>query len=442
MGQKVRHGTIAFTLAVALAGCSADGIPFGADKSDDVTRAATTGAFADAQSDHSDAHRSEVIDALLARHSVLPEGSAYARVADATLSASARSAEAELRQARLRAKAADKNWLPTLGPQVSLYSLSSFVASIVIDQVIFDNGRRKAEREFARADVEAAAVALSQDQNDRVHTALTLYLKAEEAREAATVAAGALSRMNDMEAIMLRRVEGGISDTSELAVVRAKVAELTATRDNALRTETTARAELAAMTDKPLSAVRGVTPLSLPDEAVQPLTLHLAMTERDRAMAQAKIARAGLLPGVSASGALSTRDGATGPNLQLSSDSGFGFSTPDSLRAVKASQEAADRRVSQAEEDAARRLAALGSERSGLAARAGQSAALASQGQANANLFRRQFEAGTRTVTEVVGVIETMARLDAEAITAKYAAARVEIEIARELGLLADGSAI
>ena len=53
--------------------------------------------------------------------------------------------------------------------------------------VSVDFGKKKAEREFARADVEAAAVALSQDENDRVHTALSLYLKSEEARELAAV---------------------------------------------------------------------------------------------------------------------------------------------------------------------------------------------------------------------------------------------------------------
>lgn len=39
-------------------------------------------------------------------------------------------------------------------------------------------------------------------------------------------------------------------------------------------------------------------------------------------------------------------------------------------------------------------------------------------------------------------VIRSMARLEAEAIAAKYAGARADIEIARELGLLADGGEI
>ena len=45
----------------------------------------------------------------------------------------------------------------------------------------FDNGGRKAERDFAMADVEVAAVALAQDSNARVLTGLELYLDAEAA---------------------------------------------------------------------------------------------------------------------------------------------------------------------------------------------------------------------------------------------------------------------
>lgn len=203
-----------------------------------------------------------------------------------------------------------------------------------------------------------------------------------------------------METIMAKRVEGGISDMSELAVIRSKVAELAATQADAVQAGRTARAELAAMTAGSLDTVHGIAKLTISGDTVDPLSLHLAHAERDRDIAEAAIARAGLLPGLSAGAAISSRDGVTGPDLVLSSDNGIGFSTPDNLKAVDASKEAAERRVAQAREDAARRLAALSQERAGLAARAGRAVDLAAQGQANANLFRRQFDAGTRTVSK------------------------------------------
>ena len=160
-----------------------------------VTRAA--GSFA-----QSGKHRSEIIAALQARRSVLPQGSAQDRVASAVLAAYARPAEAELRGARLRAQAASKNWLPTLGPSVSLTSLGAVVAGLVVEQVLFDNGRKKAERELARADVEHAAVVLSSDTNARVYEALSLYLGAEEARAKAALSAKTLSRVGEFDRII------------------------------------------------------------------------------------------------------------------------------------------------------------------------------------------------------------------------------------------------
>ena len=43
---------------------------------------------------------------------------------------------------------------------------------------------------------------------------------------------------------------------------------------------------------------------------------------------------------------------------------------------------------------------------------------------------------------EVVGIVETMARLEQDVVSARFEVAKLEIEIARELGLLADGSKI
>ena len=59
---------------------------------------------------------SPLIDTLLRREAVLDSRSPYGKVAGAVLAANSRAAEAELRSAKLRAEAASKNWLPTIGP--------------------------------------------------------------------------------------------------------------------------------------------------------------------------------------------------------------------------------------------------------------------------------------------------------------------------------------
>src|SRR6056297_1832587 len=159
-----------------------------------------------------EAAASPVISALQARRSVIPPGSPYAKIVDPVLAANSRPAEAELRSARLRARAASKNWLPKIGPNISLTSLSDVIAQLVVEQLLFDNGGKKAERAFAKADVEVAAVTLAEDVNERVFQALSLYLDASRARERLAWEARTLEDMSRFEWIMSERVKGGVSD--------------------------------------------------------------------------------------------------------------------------------------------------------------------------------------------------------------------------------------
>ncbi|WP_424944563.1 TolC family protein [Aliiroseovarius crassostreae] len=382
---------------------------------------------------------SEIITRLQTRQTVLAPGSTYDAVAASVLRASARPAESELRAAKLRARAADKNWLPTLGPQVSLSSMGELVASLVVDQVIFDNGRKKAEREFARADVEAAAVNLSIDMNDRVSTALELYLKAQEAQEKAHAADRALGAMREFDRIMTARVQGGVSDISDQNVIRAKLSELQSTYESEVLNAQTAMAELKAMSADDISSLSGTPSLAASPDGLKPLTVLLAEAELDRDVAQAKIDRAGLLPGLGATANIG-KDSSAG--LVMTSDQGFGFGTMDNLAAVKAAREGAERRILQAQEDSNRRQAALEQKLLSQRARATQAADIAGQARANTDLFKRQFKAGRRTVMDVVGVVENLARLEAENVAIRYDIARTEVEIAREYGALIDGNAI
>ena len=201
---------------------------------------------------------SDIIRALQARPSVLEPGTPYARVADAVIASDARVAEAELRVAQLRAEAAQKNWLPRIGPRISLSSLGDFVAELVLQQVLFDNGRKVAERDLAKANVELAAVTLVEDGNTRVFEALSLYLKAQESRALAQHLAQADGEMAHFEWVMTERVNGGVSDMSDLNVIRQKRASAAARATEAQEAARTAMAELNAMAALPLDGLSGL----------------------------------------------------------------------------------------------------------------------------------------------------------------------------------------
>ncbi|MEP5730664.1 MAG: TolC family protein [Sulfitobacter sp.] len=424
--------------ALTLTGCLSDA---GGEASDFVARLKSPDATGVARPSHAEKVNSEsvIIKGLVNRRSALPSGSSYDRVATAVLAANSRTAEAELRSARLRSEAASKNWLPKIGPSISLTSLSSLVANLVVDQVLFDNGRRKGEREFAIADVEVAAVYLAQDTNDRVHTALELYITAAEGREKTALSEVTLRDMSRFEYIMSERVLGGVSDRSDLNVLRQKLGEIRADQSAGIEQTETAIAELNAMSIEPLSGLRGVPDFAVSSSAEQPLEVVLAEAEKTRAIAAAKIDRADQLPGLSAGGTIGE---GSDFGIRVRQENLFGLGTGATLKAIEATKEAAGRQVAQANEDANRKLRKLEGQIAAMTRQANEAAGLTAQAQRNLDIFQEQYDAGQRQVMDVVSVYETFARQQEAEVTLKYEAIQLQVDLARLLGVLAEGQDI
>lgn len=381
---------------------------------------------------------SQIISVLEARQSVLPQGTSFDMVADAVMAANARASEADLRAAMLRSKAADKNWLPQLGPSISLTSMSDFVASLFIEQVLFDNGRKKAEREYAAADVEVAAANLSEDSNSRVMSALELYLTAEKARARAAISRQASADMNEFMRIMRARVEGGVSDSSDEQILRLKLDEARETLHADQEAVATAMAELNAMAAFPLETVTGIAEVGTFPVGIEPLDVLRAKAEMERDVAQTKIDRAGFLPSLTAGGTASTE--ATDVGLTIETDQLLGLGTGASLGAIEAQKQAAAARIEQAREDSQRRMARLQQKLVSLDRQSKNTSALASQSVSNYRTFQEQYEAGQRQVMDVVNVYETMVSRRLEHIGLKYDAILTRLQMAEEYGLLVDGS--
>lgn len=437
MGQSRRQTAAACAGMLALMGCMSD--PGGAG--DTVAMQALASNTATTKPTHSEKinAQSEIIQGLLARQSVLPDGGPYDRVAAAVLAANARSAESELRAAQLRSRAASKNWLPSIGPSISLTSLGSVVANLIVDQVIFDNGRKEGEREFAVADVEVAAVALATDTNTRVATGLGLYVTAVEQRERQELLARSARDIGHFEWIMEQRVNGGVSDSSDLNVLRQRLMEIQAQQGAAQEAAATALAELGAMAVGDLGGLRGTSALPVRAGLAQPLSVTQSEAEKIRAIAAAKVDRASQLPGVSASGTVG-EDSTFG--LRIGSENLLGLGTGDRLRAIEATTEAAGRLVAQANEDANRELRRLEGQIASAERQASEAAALTAQAKQNLDLFQAQYDAGQRQVIDVVGVYEIFARQEERQLSLKYEAIRLRLEMAELLGVLADGSQI
>lgn len=382
---------------------------------------------------------SPLIEELRLRRSILPPGSAFAEVAAAVLSANAATAEAELRVKRLTARARSKNWLPTLGPDVTLSSLGAVAARLLLEQAVFDNGRRKAERDFAAADVEVAAVALATDLNQRVHDGLKLHIEVQRAQELAAISQTALIRMADFDRIMRIRVDGGLSDGSEYRIVSQKKAEMEATLSSERQGAAAALAELEAITRRP-TAIVGLTTLP-PDSALsEPLSVLLARGEAARSMAEVRLARAALMPGFGASAQMD-RDGGLDGGLSLDGE-GLGFGRKDSLAALEASEEATRRKVDEAARDADRRIVALEQEIAALALQEVQDGRVVAGMEANLGLFTEQYRAGRMSLIELVGQFESLISAKRDRASLKYQMALARVEIGLLRGVLVDGASM
>lgn len=386
------------------------------------------------------AQTSLIIADLSTRRSVLAPKGPYAEVAQAVLDASKSSAQAQLRVARLTAKAKSKNWLPQVGPQISLSSLGEVVTDIVFQQILFDNGAKKAEREFAAADVEVAAVTLATEMNQTVHDGLKYYVSGLKAREQVAVAEASTAKLAEFERIMRARVEGGQSDMSEARILSQKLAEIQATAAADRDAAATADAQLSALSGRSFAGLDGLNGLRLPDTPPEVLSIRRAEGERARTVAEAKMQRAGYLPGLTASAGIGSGKPDIGVNLGTGQLLGLG--TPDTLAALEASKDVAGRQVEKERQDAGLRIAALRAKHTALQAKAERDGAVVSQTGAGLEMFTEQYRMGRRTLMELVNMYESYADMAREQAGLKYDIALIELEMAREYGILVDGSSI
>lgn len=386
----------------------------------------------------SNGERSALIDDLLNRRSVLPSGP-YTQVATSVLAANSRAAEAELRAAMLRADAREMNWLPSLGPTISLNSLGAVVAGLLVEQTLFDGGGKRAEREFARADVEVAAVALAQDTNDRVYQALDLYLTAQAATARAAVNEGGITRMERFEYVMSERVNAGINDRADLQIVQQKLTQMRSDILEDRDASASARAELAAMSATPLDGVTGVSSLGDVAGTVTPLDVMKVDAQGMRGLAEARALQAGYSPNISASGTIGRADSA---GINIGIPNGLGFGRGADLAAIDAMGQAAELQVAEQREDSAREVAAIQGQITSLRRQQSNIATIITQARDNYTLFEQQLRAGRRTVPEVVGVFRTKLDAEREAVALQFDLARMELKLARIYGTLVDGDDI
>jgi adhesin transport system outer membrane protein len=380
--------------------------------------------------------QSPAIATLAEKPSMFPRGGAYDTVARAATTADLRASDAKLKGAMLRAEAAAKNWLPSFQPGLRLDDLGTLAASLVIEQVVFDNGRRKAEREAAKADVELAAVEVSQEANERAFEALSLLAEINHAQDKISAADAAATRLKRMQDIASARISGGVADPSERQVLalKAKEVQVAITKEQARARNATRNLSAMIETTPPVPEVDSGQ-VNAPITA--PLSLLTAQADAHRAEAVAKAARASLFPGVTMQGLVT--DG--GSEVALAANSApLGFGTPALLKAADADVEAAKRSLQKAQKDNAREIDLQRAQIDDLDREYNAAKALMRQARRNQSLFEQQFQYGRKSLMDVVSAHENAARIEARLADLAYERRMARLTLGRDLGVLVGGA--
>src|SRR5690606_11765425 len=135
-----------------------------------------------------------------------------------------------------------------------------------------------------------------------------------------------------------------------------------------------------------------------------------------RAMAEARVLRAGYLPGLSLGGDL----GGAGLGLTLGAPNGMGLGQGAAMEAAMAQAAAVEARIGREEEAVAREIAALRGRLDSLVRQAGEARRIAGQAAGNHALFAEQQAAGQRSVSEVMGVLDIRLRAERDAVGLEY----------------------
>jgi adhesin transport system outer membrane protein len=382
---------------------------------------------------------SPVIVGLQHRKSALPEGSPAQRIATATLSASTAPGAAELRLAKINADIEAKNWLPTFGPNISLSSLESVASSLLVDAVLFDNGYKRAQREYAVTDVEVAAVNLAIEANDRILEALSALVDLEEAEEEAEISARALKVLDGYAAKSGQRVAQGYSALAEQSEIEQSLSEVRLIHDEARQEALNARRSLTLLGVDDIPSTSS-SRLPAPSTAsYTPLSVALASAKANRTVAQAKMDRASTFPVFGSTSDISSSGSST---VFVVSGSGMGVTTAAASGPFDASKEAAGQSVIHARSEASRLIDSLESGIKSLETRRSGYMTRLKDSNSRFNLYLDQFTAGSQDLTDLVDAYMAKVTLELEAARVGHDITRARYELLHAYGALFDGSRV
>lgn len=426
---KTKRGAAFALLAIMLAGCDLPpglfgGLPHMSEKTQDERTEST----------------SLVIASLQSRGSVSKDGSVCKKIEQITLENASVNSKETLRIRRLEAESRSKNWLPQIGPDVSLTSLGNVVGSILVDLVLYDTGGKRAERELAVADVELAAVGYAIELNDLVAEAIIYNIEMSEIDAEIAISKKEAAKLKKYLEIARTRIAGGLSDSSDEKMLSIKIAEVSQKIEalNARRQATSDQLALIAPGVEGLA--NEVHCISLPTSLPTSLRLEYAKAESNADLSEAMMLKAGLLPSIKAQSRI-TSEGVTG-GVGLGLGAPIGIGTPSNIQKAKALTEAATKRLANTEREIARKMAKQDAEKRELKVQRDSNSSLLRNSEEIYYFAEQQYDLGRKSLADLTISFQNFNNLQREDVRIDHEIARIEVRQAADAGLLADGSNI
>ncbi|AWI84367.1 hypothetical protein CEW88_12145 [Alloyangia pacifica] len=376
--------------------------------------------------------RGKVIGTLAQRPGAILPGTPYAAIARAVLEGGGFRSVSELRLAWLRGKADELDWLPDLGPHLSLAVLAHMSQSVQSRPERFDTPRKQAERDLALAEIDQAALTLVDGANGQVFEAIGHHLDAEEAHARADLLEAAYRDVASLDWPIARAVAAGLVPAQRLQELRARVAWLRAERVDAGAEAQRARSELAAMGDSRLGGVAGIGAIR---ELVSPPLLSELQAGILRAGVEAQERRTlnMLFDGL---------DARRSPEELAALEEAFGYDGEGSEAGDWAPPTAGPRWSPVESTPGDFEIAAVAREREALRIGLGEAEKMRASAVAEAVRARQMERTGQMTAAELLGPLSSALRAQEEEITQRYALARAVLRLAYLRGTLVDGSTL
>jgi len=348
--------------------------------------------------------------------------------------------KASLEGQKLLGEGYNQNRLPQVSPTSSVDDDGDLIGRLIVEQVIFDNGRFKAGKKLLTADESRAFSDYLIEANEDIATGIDVYLRAVRLQRLLSASEKLALKYDDLHKIAIDRVSGGVGKRSESSLFEIRKLQTHAQSASVRAELQSAKTQLQTLTGKdsfsfvPQRFNFGPSREALAQDIFEtaPAILRVKADVESR-LAELEQAKANRLPALSFRGSLGA---GTGLGLGADDQQPLYWGKNLNTEAILKNIEAEELRVKRAKRDAKVEMAALDQQINALDGQLPNQQTLIDLAEKRADNFKTDFRAGAATMVEAISLLETLKTLQTQYIDMEHERLSAELQFARILGVL------